>query len=417
MNILYRLALLAPACMLAGAAHAANGPLDETFTAFARCDDSFFSSLHDHAGTWKQHAPLASSGSATWIAVGNRAGRANSIVLKGDPRVAGLPLEGYFDKTSELGDMGYYLFWGFTVDAPLETAAAKLLPLVENPEEVRSMRGQYARSQIRVGGAWRPSYDRGGIAAGTTLLERVLILESEQPGKTTISCSLQGAVDADVLEALRPDIPRTEYPQPPATTAIADVALPAGIRDGLDVPLLAPKFKSLRYDFISTEEAKQDSRKPTVIQMTAEDGLLNSTETYGPTFIVERVIKAGLFQLKSRMSGGDGRVLLTRSLKLDIPDRWTPGATISGTAVMDNVPTRAGDEPSEFTLSCRVGERYPASRIHAGLQGDAIALDCSDRKSRNISAFIEDLGISVNLEGSYRDRAFTYTFSEFEVVR
>lgn len=417
MNTLYRLALLAPALLLADAAQADRGPLDETFTAFARCDASFFSSLHDHAAAWKLHAPLASNGSTTWMAVDNRAGSANSIALKGDPRVGGLRLEGYFDKSSEMGALGYYLFWGFIVDEPLETAVAKLLPLVENPEEVRPTRGQHARSQVRVGSEWRPTYDQGGIAAGTKLLERVLIFESELPGKTTVSCSLQGAVDAAVLKELRPDIPHTQYPQPPATTKIADVALPAGIRDGLDVPLLAPRFKSISYGFVSSGDGKPDTLPPTVIKMTAENGLLNRTEMYSPTFAVERVMKAGLFQLKSRMSSGDGRVLLTRSLKLDIPDRWTPGATISGATVMDRVPARPGDEPSKFTLSCRIGERYPASRIQATLQGDAIALDCSDKNSRNISAFIEDLGISINLESSYQGELRTYTYSDFEVVR
>lgn len=418
MKALLHIALLASTLLPTQYAQAANAPLDDTFTAFARCDASFFGSLHSNAEAWKAYAPLSSANGISWIAVGNRAGLVdNTVALRGAPTLGGLKVDAYFDKASEMGDLGYYLYWGFIVDAPLETSLKQLLPLIEHPETVRATRGLHARSEVRVGDAWRATYDQSGVASGKRLLERVLILESEAPGKTTVSCSLQGAVDATVLEQLRPDIPRADYPQPPATARIEDVPLPAGVRDGLDVPLLAPRFTSLSYSYVSTRDGKPDSLPPTVVEMTVADGLVNRTEIYSPRFRVQRQMKAALFQLKSLMSGGDGRVLLTQSFKLDLPKAWEPGATISAKAVMTHVPARRGDEPSEVTVSCRIGERYPASRVFASLQGDAIALDCSDEKSRSIRAFLEDLGIAVTLEGSSGKSQYANTISDFNVVR
>ncbi|WP_349655689.1 hypothetical protein [Xanthomonas sp. 10-10] len=411
-------ALLTTILLLNQYAQAADTPLDDTFTSFARCDASFFGSLQSNARAWKAHASLSSANGISWIPVGNRASLVdNTVTLRGTPTLAGLKVHSYFDKTSEMGNLGYYLYWGFIIDAPLETSLKQLLPLVEHPERLRATRGLHVRSEVRVGNEWRATYDQGGVASGTRLLERVLILESETPGKTTVSCSLQGAVDAAVLEQLRPDIARADYPQPPATIRIEDVPLPVGVRDGLDEPLLTPRFTKLSYSYVSTKDGKPDTLPPTNVEMAVEDGLLNVTETYSPSFHVQRQTKAGLFQLKSLMSGSDGRVLLTQSFDLDIPKTWEPGATISAKAVMTQVPERRGDEPSNVTVSCRIGERSPASRVFASLQGDAVALNCSDKNSRSIRAFIEDLGIVLNLESSLGNSQYKSTISEFNVVR
>jgi hypothetical protein len=76
------LALLLPAAQLSAS------PLDETFTAFSRCDASFFSSLHTHADAWAAHASLGGTGTINWIETKDRSETTNEVQLRGGPASA-----------------------------------------------------------------------------------------------------------------------------------------------------------------------------------------------------------------------------------------------------------------------------------------------------------------------------------------
>jgi len=417
MHALSRLTLLATALLLIPTAGAANGPLEETFTAFARCDGSFFRSLHGHADTWRSHARLATDGSNSWIEVGDRGSEENAVVLRNAPSLSGLRLETYFDRSVQLGTLGGLLHWGFTVDAPLEVTRKRLLPLVEHPERVHSGPKSSARSEFRAGGEWRLGLAMDEAATQEKVIDRMLLLTSEAPGKTTVSCYLQGALDGPLLEQLRPDIPRTDHPLPATPSHMADVPLSPDARAGLDVPLLAPKFVSLAYRYTTSTDGQPDSPLSTQVKMTTEDGLINRTVIYSPALRIESQSKAGLFQLKSSSNRGEGRVLLTRWFDLNIPNGWEPGSIISARANRDFFAPAPGKKPADFTLLCRVGKRYPASKIHGTLRGDAIPLQCSTDGPRGLKAFIEDLGIAVDLEGTSGDSVLVNKIQEVEIIR
>ncbi|MFP3693709.1 hypothetical protein, partial [Burkholderia sp. SIMBA_048] len=79
---------------------------------------------------------------------------------------------------------------------------------------------------------------------------------------------------------------------------------------------------------------------------------------------------ADLIQLKSKMNGvGAGQVLQTRDADLKVPTHWTPGQTLSAHLQMAYVPTKPTDLPTETTLTCTVGERFPARQVFASLTG------------------------------------------------
>lgn len=417
MHALSRLTLLVTALLLIPTAGADNGPLEETFTAFARCDGSFFRSLHTHADTWRSHARLATDDSNSWIEVGDRGSEQNAVVLRNAPSVSGLRLETYFDRSVQMGTLGGLLHWGFTVDAPLEVARKRLLPLVDHPEQVHSGPKSSVRNEFRAGGEWHLGFSEDEPTLQKKVVDRMLLLTSEAPGKTTVSCYLQGALDGPLLAELRPDIPRTRHPVPTTVNGIADVPISADARTGLDVALLAPRLASLTYKYTTLVDGHAENQLPALVEMTTEDGLINQTVTYSPALRIERQTKAGLFQLKSSSNRSEGRVLLTRWSDLTIPNSWEPGSIISAIADRDFVAGSPGEKPADLALVCRVGKRYPASRIHAALPGDAIPLDCSDNGSRDVKAFIEALGVALDLEGTSGDSIVVNKIQDVEIIR
>ncbi|MET1115810.1 MAG: hypothetical protein ABWY08_12785 [Comamonas sp.] len=219
MNPLTRTALLASS-LLAPMALASNTALEDTFRAFSRCDDQFFLSLHAHSSAWSRHVPLKSAKNASWIAVSNRAyGESGAVPLRHAPRVAGVKLLAYFDKSVDLDVLGNYLFWGFVVEGSPDSVAQQLRPLIDRGEHLRPMSGLHARAEVRNGGRWELVKSPPGDAPGKARLERVLLLEPDegsQGGRTRVTCTLQGAVDGAVMAQYRPDIPAADYPAAPS---------------------------------------------------------------------------------------------------------------------------------------------------------------------------------------------------------
>jgi hypothetical protein len=129
------------ACLLLPAtSHADDTAVEQTFRAFSQCDAAFFASLHTHAATWQNHAPLKQEKNISWISVRNRAlPSASPQPLLDAPQVGGLTLLSYFDTFDDLAELGRYLFWGFIVDGPKEQVARGLRPYIAWQEQLQSV--------------------------------------------------------------------------------------------------------------------------------------------------------------------------------------------------------------------------------------------------------------------------------------
>ncbi|MCD2512067.1 hypothetical protein [Comamonas endophytica] len=216
MNLLTRTALLASS-LLAPIALASNVALEESFKAFSHCDERFFLSLHRNSAAWSKHVPLDSLKDVSWIPVQDRAyGQSASVPLRHTPQVAGVKLLAYFDKSVDLDVLGNYLFWGFVVEGSPDEVAGKLRPLIHRSEHLLPVSGLHARGEVRKGAQWEVVAAPPGDAPGRTRLERIFILEPDegsQGKRTRVTCSLQGAVDAEVLAEFRPDIAAADHPE------------------------------------------------------------------------------------------------------------------------------------------------------------------------------------------------------------
>ena len=408
-------ALLASAVLLPSIARADDAARVETLKAFTRCDASFFSSLNTHRDAWQAYAPLKQEKDFTWIAVRDRTDPMATAVPVSAPTIAGLKLLSYNDEVSDLGPLGLYYFWGFTVDGNIDEVAQRFAALLDTPGALQKGEGQYTRSELKVGNSWQSIKPMPGKAPGLRNVERVLIVEPE--GKhSRVSCSVQGGVNAGLVALLRPDIAPVDYPRTVAETNLADVPVPPNVLQGLDAPLLQPRFKTLSYTYLSKNGAGKDA--PITIRFKAEDGLLVKNEAYGTAFNVDRLMLADLIQLKSKMNGvGEGQVLQTREAEVRLPTSWAPGQTLSAHLKMANVPVKPTDKPVETTLTCKVGERFPARQVFASLTGDAIRLTCEQDGYSSNRAFIEDLGVALTLESTSSQTHYVNEIQTLDVVR
>ncbi|MBC3248353.1 hypothetical protein PS682_03777 [Pseudomonas fluorescens] len=408
-------ALLASAVLLPSIARADDAARVETLKAFTRCDASFFSSLNTHRDAWQAYAPLKQEKDFTWIAVRDRTDPMATAVPVSAPTIAGLKLLSYNDEVSDLGPLGLYYFWGFTVDGNIDEVAQRFAALLDPPGALQKGEGQYTRSELKVGNSWQSIKPMPGKAPGLRNVERVLIVEPE--GKhSRVSCSVQGGVNAGLVALLRPDIAPVDYPRTVAETNLADVPVPPNVLQGLDAPLLQPRFKTLSYTYLSKNGAGKDA--PITIRFKAEDGLLVKNEAYGTAFNVDRLMLADLIQLKSKMNGvGEGQVLQTREAEVRLPTSWAPGQTLSAHLKMANVPVKPTDKPTETTLTCKVGERFPARQVFASLTGDAIRLACEQDGYTSSRAFIEDLGVALTLESTSSQTHYVNEIQTLDVVR
>lgn len=408
-------ALLASAVLLPSIARADDAARVETLKAFTRCDASFFSSLNTHRDAWQAYAPLKQEKDFTWIAVRDRTDPMATAVPVSAPTIAGLKLLSYNDEVSDLGPLGLYYFWGFTVDGNIDEVAQRFAALLDPPGALQKGEGQYTRSELKVGNSWQSIKPMPGKAPGLRNVERVLIVEPE--GKhSRVSCSVQGGVNAGLVALLRPDIAPVDYPRTVAETNLADVPVPPNVLQGLDAPLLQPRFKTLSYTYLSKNGAGKDA--PITIRFKAENGLLVKNEAYGTAFNVDRLMLADLIQLKSKMNGvGEGQVLQTREAEVRLPTNWAPGQTLSAHLKMANVPVKPTDKPTETTLTCKVGERFPARQVFASLTGDAIRLACEQDGYTSSRAFIEDLGVALTLESTSSQTHYVNEIQTLDVVR
>lgn len=202
----------------ASAADASSESASEALRLFAKCDASLFTALKENPNLFGTAAEVKNRGKAATIAVGNPLSEKGRDQLFRKPlEIDGLRLVAWHDEISYDVTLGAFLFWGFKAEGDLKTVAKKFNATLPASGKVIDAGDVWARAEIRmIGdpvGSWRPNSAASGTATPKGSVERVLLLESEAAGQTSIYCTLQGSVTPPLLQVLRPDLTDAEYPQ------------------------------------------------------------------------------------------------------------------------------------------------------------------------------------------------------------
>lgn len=185
---------------------------------FAQCDASLFKALKENHGLFGSAVEVKNRGNAATIAVTNPLSeRGREQAFKEPTEVNELRLIAWRDEVSYDVELGGFLFWGFKAEGNLNTVAKKLNAFLPESQKLVQEGDSWARPEIRMIGdpvdSWRSNRASSGTVTPKGSVERVLLLESGPPGQTNIFCTLQGSITAPLLQALRPDLTSTEYPQ------------------------------------------------------------------------------------------------------------------------------------------------------------------------------------------------------------
>lgn len=216
------LTLLASIFLLAAGSAAAAGTqtasVSEALRLFAKCDASLFNALKENPNLFGPSAEIKSRGKAATITVANPLSEKGREQTFREPlEVDGLRLIGWRDEVSYDMELGGLLFWGFKAEGDLKSVARKINALLPASGKLTNAGDAWARPEIRMIGdpldAWRPNKVSGDTATPKGSVERVLMLESEATGQTSIFCTLQGSITPPLLQHLRPDLTSAEYPQ------------------------------------------------------------------------------------------------------------------------------------------------------------------------------------------------------------
>lgn len=217
-----RMAALACFAAMSFSAGAADTPaanlapdMDATKTAliaFAQCDASFFTLLAQKPQLFGSAVEVAINGTVAAPTVADprsQKGHRQSFTRPID--VAGLSLLAWRNEVSYDATMGAFLWWGFDVEGTPDTAADALNRLLQPAQRVVKTGNEWARAENRRIGdpidAWRRGGQSGSVTQKGTV-ERVLLIEADEaPGRTKVSCALQGSVTPPLLERVRPDLP------------------------------------------------------------------------------------------------------------------------------------------------------------------------------------------------------------------
>jgi hypothetical protein len=181
-------------------------------TAFAQCDASFFTLLGQKPQLFGSGVEVAMNGTVAAPTVADprsEKGHRQSFARPID--VAGLRLLAWRNEVSYDATIGAFLWWGFDVEGTPDKAADALNRLLQPSERVVKTGAEWARAENRRIGdpidAWRRGGQSGSVTQKGTV-ERVLLIEADEaPGRTKVSCALQGSVTPPLLERVRPDLP------------------------------------------------------------------------------------------------------------------------------------------------------------------------------------------------------------------
>jgi len=190
----------------------------EALRLFTQCDASLFNALKENRNLFGSSVEVKNRGNAATIAVANPLSeKGREQTFKEPTEVNGLRLIAWRDEVSYDVELGGFLFWGFKAEGDLKTVAKKINAVLPESGKLVDAGDSWVRPEIRMIGdpvdAWRPNRASGGTVTPKGSVERVLLLESEVPGQTSIFCTLQGSITPPLLQALRPDLTNAEYPQ------------------------------------------------------------------------------------------------------------------------------------------------------------------------------------------------------------
>lgn len=185
---------------------------------FTQCDASLFHALKENRNLFGSVLEVADRGNAATITVRNPlSDKGREQIFKEPIDVDGLRLIAWRDEVSYDVELGGFLFWGFKAEGDLKSVAQKLNAVLPSSRKLVDAGDTWVHPEIRmIGdpvGTWRPNTGSGGTVTPKGSVERVLLLESEAPGQTSIFCTLQGSITAPLLQVLRPDLTSAEYPQ------------------------------------------------------------------------------------------------------------------------------------------------------------------------------------------------------------
>ena len=192
-------------------------PADELITSFSTCSGGFFKTLAEQKAAFDALGipGIVSNDGIARIQVGNRSGEEKDQItlFPKTLTVAGLNASGYFDQVIDLEQLGKYYTWGFLFKETPEQVAHALTPLVFENARLKKDGPIFVRLDIHLNGKWIKVTNPAafsGSAPGTGRSELAFLIEPNDsqliPGGTRVSCSLQGAPSADLLNTLRPDL-------------------------------------------------------------------------------------------------------------------------------------------------------------------------------------------------------------------
>lgn len=393
-----KLAYVSMTAVLACGAFSADAQsLDKSFAAFTACDASFFKSIATDQATWRAHTQVEGTDTLAWIKTKDRkAPGGNVLEIPSKPTVAGLPVTHYLDESSSLGTDSYFYYWGFKLAGTVDSVMEQIKPLVYDNKRLRKDDGAFVRTELKfLGKPWLPAATPSGSVPRAMTIERAFLIEKDTdlPDTVKVLCSLQGDLNAEVLQELRPDIAPKDYPE------TLDPELFNKVRVGDDVmqqikavvqknALWTPKFKRVTY-------SSKNGRDETLVTLVnTDDGLLSVTEDYG-LFKMQRQMLAGFVQTKSRFNAA-GSIFVTEKLDLNLPSELNKGQTLGYQQTSQAMPAETGQKVTTFGLKCVVGDTFEASKIFASLTGRAVELQCTNAKGEaQNKAFLESLGIVI----------------------
>mgnify|MGYP001250012830 CR=1 FL=1 len=214
-------ALLAALLLSASASYAqdkaaVNQP-EEGLRLFAQCDAAFFQMLKKHPDLFGSSIQIESRGDVATVAVPNALSqKGHEQMFKNPLNVAGLRLLAWHNEVAYDVDIGGLLFWGFRIEGNPASVAKKVNAILPEGRKLASVGPLWARAEKRSIGdpidVWQPG-GNAGVATKKGTVERVLVVDEDEPGTSSLYCSLQGSVTALLLHKLRPDLLPREYPQ------------------------------------------------------------------------------------------------------------------------------------------------------------------------------------------------------------
>jgi hypothetical protein len=190
----------------------AQSASENLVTELTACSPSFFSYIHKNEKILSKYAPVEQKTDFSHFKVRDRTalGEASTVFFSKPVAINGLKLLGYTDSVMDgtVLNIGMYYSWGLIIEGSPQKLKDSLKQInwqnpepniyIGNPQMIRSVKNSLQ---------WENTDE---ILSGTVptqgTVEKVLIIESQTPNKSTITCNIQGSVTEELLKQERPDL-------------------------------------------------------------------------------------------------------------------------------------------------------------------------------------------------------------------